>query len=78
MKIYPNPTKGVFRIVPENQEGLPLNVMIEDQNRKVILNQNFSGKKEYIIDLSRYSQGAYDIFIKTADWIVSSKLVIVR
>ena len=78
VKIYPNPTKGIFRIVPENQEGLPLNVMIEDQNRKVILNQNFSGKKEYIIDLSRYSQGAYDIFIKTADWLVSSKLVIVR
>ena len=68
----------MFRIVPLNPDDLTLNVTVEDQNRKVILNRNFTGKKEYVIDLSQYSQGAYDIIIKTTDWLVSSKLVIVR
>lgn len=78
IKIYPNPTKGVFTIVPLTADGFMINVTVEDQNRKVVLKKDFSGKKEYTIDLSHCSQGVYDVILRTPDWLVSSKLVIVR
>jgi len=78
VSIYPNPTMGIFRIVPSNESCLTLNVLVEDQSGRAILEKKFSGKKEYSIDLSQASQGIYNIVIKTADWMETKKLVVKR
>ncbi|MEI6174294.1 MAG: T9SS type A sorting domain-containing protein [Bacteroidota bacterium] len=78
VSIYPNPTRGIFRIVPSNENGLTLNIMVEDQSGKTILEKKLSGKKEYSIDLSQASQGIYTIVIKAADWMETKKLVVRR
>ncbi len=78
VSIYPNPTRGLFRIVPLKESGSTLNVMVEDQAGKIILVKKFNGKKEYPIDLSQAAQGIYNIVIKTADWSETRRLVIQR
>lgn len=74
--VYPNPTRGVFAIVPSDKSGLTLDVTVEDPAGKVILAKKFSGGNEYSIDLTRASQGVYNIVISTAAWREAVKLVV--
>ena len=78
VSIRPNPTRGVFRIVPLNKSGLALDVSVEDQSGKIILAKTFSGNTEYTIDLSRASDGLYNIVIRSAGWTETVKLVVQR
>jgi Viral BACON domain/Secretion system C-terminal sorting domain/Trypsin-like peptidase domain len=78
VKIYPNPTKGVFRIVPAKGTNGNLDVMVENLSGKVLLNKECRGEKEYMIDLSQSPQGTYNIIIKTGNETVIRKLVIIK
>jgi len=44
VKIYPNPTKGVFRIVPAKGSNGNLDVMVEDLSGKSILQKKMPGR----------------------------------
>ncbi|TRZ71202.1 MAG: T9SS C-terminal target domain-containing protein [Bacteroidetes bacterium] len=75
-QIYPNPTKGFFKIVSANGEKGPLDISIRDLTGKMMLEKHFTGEKEYEIDFSSASRGCYFIIIKTIDNIIVYKLII--
>jgi hypothetical protein len=78
VKIYPNPTKGVFRIVPANGNAGNLDVTVESLNGIVILKKECRGEKEYTIDLSQSAEGTYNIILKTENETIVRKLVIIK
>jgi hypothetical protein len=78
IRIYPNPTKGVFRIVPAPGTIGILDVIVEDLNGKPILKKECRGEKEYLIDLSASAQGTYNILLKTDRETVVRKLIIIK
>jgi hypothetical protein len=78
VRIYPNPTKGVFRIVPQQSLGLVLKVCVEDQSGKTVMDRQFSGNTEYVMDLSQAQPGIYNIVMRTDQWKEVTKLVIAR
>lgn len=75
-QIYPNPTKGFFKIVSAIGEKGPLDISIRDLTGKMMLEKHFTGEKEYDIDFSFASRGCYFIIIKTIDNIIVHKLII--
>jgi hypothetical protein len=78
LRISPNPTRGMFRILPANGDRGRMDVTVADLQGKIILKKEFSGKPEYEIDLSSAAEGTYEIVIRTAAELVVKKLVIIR
>ena len=78
VKIYPNPTKGVFRIVPAKGGNGNLDVTVEDLSGIIILEKKCREEQEYLIDLSQSPQGTYNIILKTDNETVIRKLVIIK
>ena len=78
VKIYPNPTKGLFRIVPEKKDQQAFQVIVEDQNGKCLLRKLCSGEKEYQIDLSQAGPGVYHIILKSDQWLVKTRLIVIK
>jgi len=78
IRIYPNPTCGIFKIVPGRADGRAMDVSVQDYSGKVILNKHCKGEKDYQIDLSEASQGTYNIIVKTETSILVKKLVIMK
>jgi hypothetical protein len=78
LRIYPNPTKGIFKIVPVKGNNSDLDVQVVDMDGRIILKKQYSGKKEYDVDLSSASAGSYQIIIKTDNNLVIRKLVIMK
>ena len=78
LKIIPNPTKGLFRIVPAAGTTGILDLQVIDMNGRCILKKQFSGEKEYEADLSSAEAGTYQLIIKTEQAMTVKKLVIVK
>jgi hypothetical protein len=78
IRIYPNPTYGTFKIIPEQVDGLAMEVTVQDLSGKVILQREFKGQKEYQVDLSAASQGTYHVIVKTQSSILVKKLVVIK
>lgn len=78
LSIYPNPTKGNFKIVPANGVNDVLNVQIVDMNGKIILEKIYRGEKEYDVSLSSAPSGNYQIIIKTDKDLVVRNLVVTK
>jgi hypothetical protein len=78
LRIYPNPTKGNFKIVPASGDNRVLNVQVVDMDGRIILEKICSGEKEYDINLNSASSGSYRIIIRTDDNIMVRKLVILK
>ncbi len=75
-QIYPNPTKGFFKIASAKPEKESLDITIQDLTGKIMLEKHYSGENEYWVDFSYSSQGCYFIIIKTDDDIKVHKLII--
>jgi hypothetical protein len=77
IRIYPNPNRGIFRIVTGGTTGL-LEVTVQDMNGKIYLKKQFKGEKEYSADLSSAPQGTYNIVLKSGNDLSVRKLVIMK
>jgi len=74
LSIYPNPTNGYFKIVPVTWDNGNLDIQVLDMHGRVILEQHYSGQKEYEVDLSWASAGSYEIKARTDNNLVVKKL----
>jgi len=76
VRIFPNPTKGVFEIRTGiiSQQGLEVTIL--DYTGKVVLTKSCSGSKEYSFDLSNTPYGCYFIKIKSENNLLIRKLII--
>ena len=78
VKIYPNPNKGIFSIIPATGDKSALNIEVEDMNGKMILKKELQGQSEYRIDLSAVEAGTYNIVIKSDSYLLTKKIIIIR
>jgi Secretion system C-terminal sorting domain/Viral BACON domain len=76
IRIYPNPTKGIFNIAPSEGDKISMNITVQDLTGKSIMEKTFKGRKEYQLDLSTYPDGTYHIIINTVNGMMVQKLVI--
>jgi hypothetical protein len=76
--IYPNPSNGLFKIVPSNGNHGKLDIQVIDLHGRVILDRQFNGKNEYQVDLSSAPAGSYEIKVTMEDAVVLKKLVILK
>jgi hypothetical protein len=76
--IYPNPSKGEFRIAVDKLRYPAMLVTVTDVNGVAVINSECKGESEYFFDLSTSAQGTYFIKIKTDAELVVTKLVIIK
>ena len=75
-QIFPNPTRGIFRIVPYQNFSGTMEVSVQDQSGKLIMQKSCSGEKDYQFDLSKVGQGTYNVIIKSDKILTVKKLVV--
>jgi hypothetical protein len=78
IRIYPNPARGIFNIVPAEGDNINMSITVQDMNGKVIRKETYKGKKEYQLDLSASPEGSYNIIINTLNGTMVRKLVIIK
>jgi lysyl endopeptidase len=78
LQIYPNPSKGLFRIIMPSGDPGVLKVTVRDLTGVTILYKEFSGEKEYPVDLSFASTGCYTVMLQTENRLIVRKLVLIK
>ncbi|MCX6279991.1 MAG: BACON domain-containing carbohydrate-binding protein [Bacteroidetes bacterium] len=78
IQIYPNPTHGLFKIVPANGFTGIIAVSVQDLTGKIILRRICKGEKDYQLDLSGVAPGTYNIILKTDLSVTVKKLVLLK
>ncbi len=71
VKVYPNPTNGVFNVLLPDEEIS--SVQITDISGKIILSKEAQGKT--VLDLSREKSGVYFLQIENAKGVVVKKII---
>ena len=79
IRIYPNPSKGIFNIATKDGRIIAMYVTVQDLNgKKIVEKKTFEGRKEYQLDLTNAPDGCYNIIINTNDQVLVRKLVIIK
>ena len=78
IQIFPNPTRGIFKIVPAQSNFGIMDICVQDLTGKVIFKKQFKGENDYQVDLSSAPQGTYHIIIKTETSLLVRKLVVIK
>ncbi|MEI8006444.1 MAG: BACON domain-containing carbohydrate-binding protein [Bacteroidota bacterium] len=78
VEIYPNPSKGIFNVVPAEGSKRELTIEVEDMNGKTVLKKQLKGQNEYQIDLSSAAAGTYYVRIQSDTYLIKRKVVILR
>jgi plastocyanin len=77
LKIYPNPTKGIFKISSENLKDQTLEISVLDISGKKILSRTCSDANEYTFDISGESRGYYFIRINSENASYVRRIVLI-
>jgi hypothetical protein len=78
IQIYPNPTLGIFTIIPNKYRDQTLEVNVIDLMGRSVLIRSCKGADKYFFDLSGSQQGCYFVKIKTNDCVVVDRLIFSR
>lgn len=78
IRIFPNPTSGIFTIVTSGNDNGNIDVTIRNIQGQTILKKLCKGEKEYRIDLSSAAQGTYQITLVTEKINLTRKLIIIK
>jgi hypothetical protein len=76
IRIYPNPSKGLFKVVDVSGRNRIIEIYIMDVTGRTIASRTGTGEKEFEFDLSSAAQGAYMMKIKTENSTLIHKLII--
>ena len=78
LQVYPNPTKGFFKLNTENFADQTAEVTIMDMNGKSILSRICSGASDYSFDLSPEPRGCYFMRIKIEGTSTVRRIVVTK
>ncbi len=78
IKIYPNPSNGLFRIEADKSRHPMLKVSIYNLNGNVLINQISNGENSCLFDLRDVPQGTYFIKVFTETDVLLSRMVIIE
>ena len=79
LKVYPNPTRGLFNISFVSDDVVTLELLVLDAYGKVIMTENkemFVGEYTKQVDLSEYPKGIYMVQIKTNNSFITKRVVV--
>jgi len=76
INIYPNPSKGMFKIDIKGHENSSLCVIVNDINGNIILKKLFNNSVSNTIDLTGNSSGIYFLQITIDNKILTTQVVI--
>jgi hypothetical protein len=76
IRIYPNPSKGSFFVVPEGLGTDNLTITIFDMTERMILTKEITGDQSVIMDLSGSPDGCYIIKIRTGSEVFVRRLMV--
>jgi hypothetical protein len=75
LNVYPNPTKGEFKLIFDHNTELPISIRLTDVFGKEIKSFQDIKEYEYNFNLSEYSDGIYFINTIYTDKTVSKKVI---
>jgi hypothetical protein len=75
IKVYPNPTKGVFTIALQEDETIQAVEIYEMNGRLVYEQQSLSEKRELTIE-KQFPKGSYLIRVQSKNKVYNTKLVV--
>jgi hypothetical protein len=78
LKIYPNPGSGQYNLILNLEEEDNITILVYDISGKMILNkeyQDIQGTLESKFDLSAYSDGIYQVHVKTKNGLIHRILI---
>jgi len=78
IRIFPNPTTGLFTIVPQGLGLDNLTVTVCDMTERIIINNEFSTNQQITMDLSSSTAGCYIIKVRTGTDVIVTRLMIER
>lgn len=73
--IYPNPTTGLFYLVPGDVSNINMDVCILDLTGKTLKSDILSGNSRYLINISEFPEGIYFIRLTDGKRIVTNRVV---
>ncbi|MEI6062550.1 MAG: BACON domain-containing carbohydrate-binding protein, partial [Bacteroidota bacterium] len=76
LKVYPNPTTGLFVISSASTEMIEMKVTILDSKGQVVLSKLCNGANNYSFDLSQSARGAYFMKIETGGKVHLLKVIV--
>jgi photosystem II stability/assembly factor-like uncharacterized protein len=78
IRIFPNPSKGLFTILTPAGVTQDLEVTVRDLEGKIVYKKTFSGTTTYTMDLSGTGAGSYQLTLRCRELTLVKKLVILR
>ncbi len=77
LKIFPNPTTGVFQINLKNEKAIPYTLAVKNilGQTVMLLDQSTATTANYTIDLSSKTSGIYLVEVRTEDGTFAKKLM---
>ncbi len=74
-RIYPNPTSGVFNLVPGKISNITMELHILDFTGKTLQSEMLSGNTSYRLDISSFAEGVYFVRMKDGETSVTKRVV---
>ncbi len=79
LKLYPNPSTGLFYLAFDAENNLPINVLVTDALGKVVLKMTYKDKSQLwlkSIDLTNYAPGVYFLKLENNGNETTQKLIV--
>lgn len=77
-RITPNPTDGLFRIIPVKEYRQDISAEIRDMQGRLVLKRKINAGNDYRFDLGGASPGTYQVIIRSDEGISVAKLVLIK
>ena len=77
LQVYPNPTKGIFKVKAGSIKDQVLEISVLDMSGKKILTRDCSGSDDYMFDISREPKGIYFIRVSSENTTLVKRIVLI-
>ncbi|MBC8315635.1 MAG: T9SS type A sorting domain-containing protein [Bacteroidales bacterium] len=74
-RIYPNPTSGVFNLVPGQVPDINMELFVLDLTGKTLHSERLSGNTSYRLDISSFPEGVYFVRMNDGETSVTKRVV---
>ena len=74
-EIYPNPTSGLFNLVPGDISNINMEVCVIDITGKTLQSEMLNGSSSYRLNISNLPEGIYFLRLKDGERIVTKRII---
>jgi hypothetical protein len=77
IRVYPNPTNGVFKVTGDNLKNYMMQVSVLDMSGKNIITKLCSGADDYTFDISQQPKGFYFVRLNSENTTLVKRIVLI-